>query len=167
MKEHKIVYQFTSADTCFGCNDGPAEGAGVRAFLTEDGYVVCKTKTKECHQGFPNVTHGGILSTYFDEVLWFATLVEDPDVSAMTVEMNIKYKKPVPTGTEIRIIAKPAVIEGRHYHVEGYILLPDGEVAVTAKTHYIALKKNDEHAKDEHIRSRSVIRDFEMKSIEF
>lgn len=167
MKEHNIVSQFPSSTTCFGCNDGPAEGTGVRAFLTEDGYVVSKLTTKECHQGFPNVTHGGIISTYFDEVLWFATLVEDPSVSAMTVEMNIKYRKPVPTGTEIRIIAEPAVIEGRHYYVDGYILLPDNEVAVTAKTHYIALKKNDIHAKKEHCRERHVIKEFSLKSIEF
>ena len=85
----------------------------------------------------------------------------------MTVEMDIKYKKPVPTGTEICIIANPAVIEGRHYHVDGYILLPDGEVAVTAKTHYIALKKDDEYAKNEHIRNRSVIKDSQLKSIVF
>lgn len=167
MKEHKVIYQFPSSDTCFGCNDGPAEGTGVRAFLTEDGYVVCKLRTKECHQGFPEVTHGGIISTYFDEVLWFATLVEDPNVSAMTVEMNIKYRKPIPTGTEIRIIANPAVIEGRHYYVDGYILLPDGEIAVTAKTHYIALKRDNEHAQNEHIRDRSVIKDFDLESIEF
>lgn len=140
-KEHTVTGQIPWSETCFGCNGGPNEGVGLRLAVTDDGYVACRYFTKECHQGFPGFVHGGIIASYFDEVLWGQTVILAPEASAMTVEMNIRYLSAVKTGQEIRVIAKPAKVEGRHIYVEGFLLLPDDTVAVTAKAHYITVKR--------------------------
>lgn len=141
VKERKIIKSIPWRETCFGCYEGASEGIGMRAYIAEDGYVVGICKTKEAHQGFPGVVHGGILATYMDEVLWHTTKALDENTSAMTVELNMKYYCPVEVGQEVRIVAMPARFEGKHIYTEGYLLLPDDSVAVRATAHYIAIQK--------------------------
>ena len=86
--------------------------------------------------------HGGILSTYMDEVLWHTTKAQDENCSAMTVELNMKYYCPVAADQEVRIVAMPARFEGKHIYAEGYLLLPDDSIAVRATAHYIAIRKS-------------------------
>ena len=142
--EHRAVRQIPWSETCFGCNGGANEGVGLRLAVTDDGYVACVCRTKECHQGFPGYVHGGIIATYFDEVLWGQTLLCAPESSAMTVEMDIRYLAAVKTGQEVRIVAEPARVDGRHIYVDGFLLLPDDTIAVTASAHYITVKKSND-----------------------
>ena len=95
VREHKVVEQIPWRETCFGCNDGASEGVGMRAYVTGDGYVVGLCRAKTAHQGFPDTVHGGIIATYFDEVLWHATRVGDSETIAMTVEIKVTYLRPV------------------------------------------------------------------------
>lgn len=141
--EHRVVQQIPWSETCFGCNGGPNTGIGMRAFITEDGYVVGLCQAKGGHQGFPDTVHGGIIATYFDEVLWHATRLKDPGLLAMTVEMTTEYRKPVPIGSRLRVVAEPAVFNGRHIYISGYLLLPDDTVAAVTKTHYITVRKEN------------------------
>lgn len=53
--------------------------------------------------------------------------------------LTTKYKKPVPINEEIRIIGKITSGDGRIFEGEGYILLNDDKVAVTAKGTYICM----------------------------
>lgn len=141
VRPHRVVRRIPWRETCFGCNGSLPGGLGVRAYVTEDGYVVGLCTTRPEHTGFPGVTHGGILSTYFDEVLWHATRVKDPNTVAMTVEMAVHYIRPVHPGQALRIVGLPAQIDGRHGYVDGYILLPDDSVACTGRCHYVIVRK--------------------------
>lgn len=167
IKTHQIKQAIPWSETCFGCNGGPNEGIGMRAFITEDGYIVGVCKTKEAHQGFPGVLHGGIIGTYFDEVFWHATRVQNQDLLAMTVEMNVRYHKPVGLGVDVRIVAEPARFEGRHVYVKGYLLLPDEQIAATAEVHYIQIRQNHELNDSEPVREKHNQVELQIKSIRF
>lgn len=149
VSKHRIKASIPWSQTCFGCNQEATTGIGMRAFITEDGYVVGLCRTNASHEGYPGVIHGGIVSTYLDEVLWHATRVAQPDLLAMTAEMTVCYKRPVPSDTQVRIVGEPAIIDGRHIFVNGYVLLPDDEIAATACIHYIAVKQDNRLHKDE------------------
>ena len=140
MKEHKIVRAIPLDENCFATHDKPCEGVGLKVYVTEDEHVVGLVTTKKCHQGYEDTIHGGIISTYFDEVLWYATIVKDQDTLAVTAEMTVKYLKSIPTEEDIRIIAKPMRQEGRHMYVDGYILNSNDEVAAEATAHFIIVK---------------------------
>lgn len=144
MKEHKIVRAIPLDEKCFATHDNPCEGVGLKVYVTEDDHVVGFCKTKKCHQGYENTIHGGIISTYFDEVLWYSTIVKDQDTIAVTVEMTVKYLKSISVEENIRIIAKPMRQDGRHLYVDGYILTSDDEVAAEATAHFLIVKP--EHA---------------------
>ena len=140
MKEHKIVKAIPLDDNCFATHEKECEGVGLKVYVTDDKHVVGLVKTKTCHQGYEGTIHGGIISTYFDEVLWYATIVDDEDTLAVTAELTVKYLKAVPVEEDIWIIAKPMRRDGRHIYVDGYILLSDGRVAAEATAHFIVVK---------------------------
>ena len=141
-REHKVVKSLPAGMTCFGCSDGPTFGLGLRAYRTEDGCVVAKLRTKLSHASFPGVIHGGIVASYFDELLWYNTWKDDfREHISMTAEMNVKYFAPVPAGVDITIVGDPAEVDGRHLHINGRIILEDGTVAATARAHFIIINK--------------------------
>lgn len=154
LKEHRMIKSIPWSETCFGCNDGPNEGIGMRAYISDDGYVVGVCETKALHQGFPGVIHGGLVGTYFDEVFWHATRLQNPDLIAMTVEMTTYYRKPVRPGMKIRIIAEPAKFEGRHIYITGYLRLPNDEIAATANIHYVTVRPENSLQRDEWSREK-------------
>ena len=124
---------------CFGCS--PKNPIGLKMKFTEEGDI-CRsvfTSTRE-HEGWPGIMHGGILTTLLDEVmgnwLWFREIV------AMTVELNVKFSKPVPIGQTITIEGKQDERKGRVIMLEGQILLPDGTVAVKANAKFIQVKNS-------------------------
>ncbi len=143
IKEHKIKKAIPLDMECFATHDNPSEGVGLRIYVTEDNYTVGLCKTKKCHQGYQNTIHGGIVSTYFDEVLWYATTLDNEEL-AMTVELTVKYKKALATEEDIRIIAKPMIKEGRHIYVDGFILDEGDEIVAEAKGHFITVKAEHE-----------------------
>lgn len=149
LSKHKIKKAISLYEECFATNDGPCEGVGLHIYITEDNYVVGLCKSKKCHQGYGGIVHGGIIGTYFDEVLWYATTVSEEELVAMTVEMNIRYLDSIPVEENLRIIAKPMSVKGRHIYVDGYILKEDDTVAAEATAHFIVVKEdhtlNDEN----------------------
>lgn len=144
IQKHKIKKAIPADQNCFATHDGPSEGVGLHMYITEDGYVVGICKTKKCHQGYQDTIHGGIISTYFDEVLWYATTVNDERLLSMTAEMTVRYLSPLPTSEDIRIIANPMRRDGRHLYVDGYILKSDDEIAAEATAHFIVLRPEHE-----------------------
>ena len=151
-KEHRIVKRIPWRETCFGCRSKANGGLFVRTYILEDGIIAGIAETDTQHDGYPHVTHGGVLSTYFDEVLWQQTKREDPKVNTMTIEMSVRYWHPVPENVEVKIIAYPAEIDGRHYRVHGGIILSDGTVAATASVHYLTIPRDGMISKNEYAR---------------
>jgi uncharacterized protein (TIGR00369 family) len=140
--KHQIHRKFPPGANCFACQNGPKEGIGLRAYETVDGYAIGTVVTKNCHQGFPGLIHGGITATYFDEILWRAIEISAPHVVVMTIELTVTYCKPITVhGQELLIVAKTTSISGRHYEAEGKIILPDGQVAARCKGKYLSVNK--------------------------
>ena len=124
---------------CFGCS--PQNPIGLRLKFSQEGDV-CRsvfTPTRE-HEGWPCIMHGGLLTTLLDEVMGQWLWVRD--IVAMTVELNVKFSKPVHIGQTITIEGKQDEQKGRLIMLEGQILLPDGTVAVNATAKFIQVKNS-------------------------
>jgi uncharacterized protein (TIGR00369 family) len=87
------------------------------------------------HQGPPGFMHGGASAALMDEALglsiWYAGF------QVVTVNLNITYLKPVPLGKQVHIRGAMSGRENRRIYADGKIVLPDGQVAVTAKGIYV------------------------------
>jgi acyl-coenzyme A thioesterase PaaI-like protein len=94
----------------------------------------------EHHQGAPGLAHGGVISAAVDEgmgyLLW---LVQSP---AVTVHLEIDYRRPVPVGSRLELEGRVDETRGRKIYasMEGRV---NGELAVEAKALY--LKVDIEH----------------------
>ena len=92
---------------CFGCC--PDNPIGLHMEFYEDGdYIVSTWKPQHNYQGWVDTMHGGILSTLIDEVCgWVVT--RKLQTSGYTVQLNVKFRKAVPTSEpELTIRAKVA-----------------------------------------------------------
>lgn len=88
---------------CFAC--GKSNPIGLKLEFTIEGeeYVTYFTPKKE-HQGYLGIVHGGVVSTVLDEVM--ARYVYILGKRAVTGEMTVRLKKPVPVGKRLRFAGR-------------------------------------------------------------
>ena len=75
------------------------------------------------YEGPPTCVHGGVIAETFDEVLGAANMVADN--AAMTGTLTIRYRKPTPLRTDLRIEARCLGRSGRKVHTWGGIFHGD------------------------------------------
>ena len=81
---------------------------------------------REEHQSYPGRLHGGISSTILDETIGRAILLLQPGAWGVTVEFNVRFRKPVPLDEEVRCVARITRDASRLFEGTGEILLADG-----------------------------------------
>lgn len=105
----------------------------------EDGVVRGKVTYGWAYQGPPGHVHGGMVAAAFDEILGFAqSMTGHP---GMTGTLTIRYRRPTPLYTEMRIEAKVVRVEGRKIFTEARMYA--GE-AVTAEAEGIFISISEE-----------------------
>ena len=93
----------------------------------------------EEHQGYPDRLHGGLAATILDETIGRAMNIDQNEIWGVTVDFQVRYKKPVPLDAELRVVGRITTENRRLFEGTGEILLPDGEVAVEGHGKYIKL----------------------------
>jgi len=83
----------------------------MRSIAGEDLTVIARFVVTQAHQGAPGPIHGGLLAAAFDEVLGALNwLVGAP---AVTARLETDFRRPVPVGSEVEIVARLEGISGR------------------------------------------------------
>ena len=135
---HKVVRKQYNSKLCFIC--GLKNGSGLKAsfYEMENGELVAIFMPTAEHQSYPGRLHGGIASAILDETIGRAIMVgNDKEAWGVTVELSLSYKKPIPLGVELKVLARITEENSRFFHGTGEIVLPAGEVAVTARGKYL------------------------------
>ncbi|MFH1085337.1 MAG: PaaI family thioesterase [Chloroflexota bacterium] len=122
---------------CFLCGVENPIGLKVAFYGDDDDRVVVRFVPRDEHQGYPGVMHGGLLCALLDETIG-RTLVRR-DLWAMTVELNVRFLKPVPVGQELTVIGEVQRLRSRTLEGKGEVRLADGTLAVSAEAKYILL----------------------------
>ncbi len=125
---------------CFVCGLKNAFGLKAAFFNLDTGEVAALFTPREEHQGYPGRLHGGIAASVLDEVIGRAVNPEGLSaVWGVTVELSVKYRKPIPLGQTLTAIGRITSRKGRFFEGSGEILLSDGTVALEAKGRYMEL----------------------------
>ncbi|MDR1572354.1 MAG: PaaI family thioesterase [Clostridiales Family XIII bacterium] len=138
MKRRVVNKQFNSS-RCVVCGDRNQFSLKTRFYDLDNGEVAAVFRTEDWHQSYPGRVHGGILSAVLDETIGRAIWVTSPDTWAVTVELELKFRKPVPTDAELKALGRVTRDARRLFEGSGEILLPDGTVAVEAKGKYFKM----------------------------
>jgi len=137
---HNISKKQHNSKMCFVCGIHNEAGLNARFYEIEGNEVVAMIKPCTEHQGYPGRMHGGIASTILDETIGRAISIGvNENIWGVTLELNIKYKKPVPLDADIKIVARVVQDNGRSYIGSGEIILPNGDIAVSAEGKYLKL----------------------------
>ena len=122
---------------CMVCGVENTAGLGARFFEIEGGELAGVFMPRAEHQGYPGRLHGGLAATILDETIGRAIAIANPDAWGVTVELSLRYRKPVPIDREVRAIGRITRDAGRLFEGCGEIVLEDGSVAVEATGRYL------------------------------
>ncbi|TMK18415.1 MAG: PaaI family thioesterase [Actinobacteria bacterium] len=118
---------------CFGCGEEHPTGLHMKVFGSKD-RVVGSFLVTEHHQGAPGLAHGGVIAAAVDEAMGF--LIYLLAAPAVTVHLEVDYRKPVPVGSVLELETHVEKIDGRKV----YAVLTgraDGVVHVEASSIYV------------------------------
>jgi len=138
---HKIITSQNISKHCMVCGTENPFGLKTRFYQTADNEVVGLFAPREEHQSYPGMTHGGISAAILDETIGRAIMsFYDQNTFGVTIDLQVKYKKPVPLGVELKAVGRITKDNGRMFEGTGEIFLPNGEVAVSAEGKYLKRK---------------------------
>jgi acyl-coenzyme A thioesterase PaaI-like protein len=125
---------------CFVCGLKNVAGLKASFYRLENNEMLGLFTPGDEHQSYPNRLHGGIAAAILDETIGRTILaLHEDEVWGVTVDFNLKYRKPVPLNVELRVRGRITKEGGRLFEGSGEILLPDGTVAVEATGRYMKL----------------------------
>ena len=87
-------------------------------------------------QGGPGLVHGGVLALLIDHAL--GCVGAGPRRPAMTVKLDLRYRRPTPLGVPLTVSARLDRIEGRKLIMSAEIVA-NGEVTVDAEAVFLTL----------------------------
>jgi len=136
----KVLKKHPNSKMCFVCGIENAFGLKSNFYELEDGQFMAVFKPAEEHQGYPGRLHGGVAATILDETIGRAIMVAGADnIWGVTIDLSLKYRKPVPLDEEVRVLAKVVSDKKRYFLAEGKIILADGSIAVTGQGKYLKM----------------------------
>ncbi len=136
---HNVTAKQENASMCFVCGLDNSAGLAASFYELENNELVGIFTPGQQHQGYPGRLHGGIAATILDETMGRVITAGSKDVWGVTVDLHIRYRKPVPLEEEIRVVGRIIRQGGRSYEAEGRIVLADGTTAVDGNGRYIIL----------------------------
>ena len=105
--DYKVRSTQHVSKNCLVCGVENNFGLKTRFYATEENELVAVFKSMSEHQSYPNVTHGGISAAILDEVIGRAIMTTtDSDTFGVTVELVVRYRKPVPIGCELKVVGR-------------------------------------------------------------
>ncbi len=149
---HKILGKQHNSKMCFVCGLKNKFGIHARFYVTENHELIALFTPSEEHQSYPGRLHGGIASAILDETIGRAILNKyEEEVWGVTIDLNVKFKKPIPLNEELKVIGRITSENSRMFEGTGEIILQNGETAVTATGKYlkVPLEKITEFNREE------------------
>jgi len=117
---------------CFICGRENPVGLKMSFYTTEPGRCRAELSLPPQYEGYPGVVHGGILASILDETGGRAHM-DDPNHFMVTAQLNVRYRKPVPTETHLIAIGIAGERRGHVSHAHSEIQNIDGDVLAEAE----------------------------------
>ena len=136
---HAVTAKQPNSKMCLVCGLKNDFGLHTAFYELDNNDLLGVFTPKDQHQGYPGRLHGGIATAILDETIGRSILARGQEVWGVTVEFNIRFRKPVPLGEEIRVVGRITKDSGRSFEGAGEILLPDGSAAVEGRGKFIKL----------------------------
>ncbi len=115
---------------CFACGVDNPHGLHLDDFRFQGDKYVCTFTPQRHHQGWADITHGGIVATLLDEVM--TRMLAAQGTEAVTAEVTIRYHQPLSVGQQTLARGWVTSRRGPLIRAAAEVLLPDDTVIATA-----------------------------------
>jgi len=135
---HKIKAKQPNSKMCLVCGLKNPFGLHTSFYELDNNELLAIFKPREEHQSYPGRLHGGIISTILDETIGRAIMLQsDGEIWGVTVNLQVRFKKPVPLHEKLRVIGRIIKDSSRFFEGTGELLLEDGTVAAEGHGKYL------------------------------
>ena len=122
---------------CVVCGRDNAWSLKARFLELEGGELLAVFTPLDEHQSYPGRLHGGIASALLDETIGRAINILHPGEWGVTVELTVRFRKPIPLNQELHARARITRDTRRLFEGTGEIQLQDGSVVAEASGKYM------------------------------
>ncbi len=129
--------ELESDDWCFACGNNNPISLRLKFEKQANGDYVTRFIPQKEHQGYTGITHGGILATLLDEAM--ARLSWAEGRSAVTAEMNIRYKLAAKTGEELTVTGRVTGEDRRVISCSAEAKNPEGRIVAEATARLVKI----------------------------
>lgn len=136
----KIPLPKPKGHRCFACGTANPIGLGLHFFRLGD-RVGTEVTLERNHEGWENMSHGGITSTLLDETMSWAVMYFKR-AFFVTRKMELKYVRPVPIGTPLTVTAKVSGGENTRIRCQGEIRDGSGRLYVRSRGEFVLLEED-------------------------
>lgn len=135
-----------SSRTCFLCGRENDISLKVTWYNDVDaGKVRATVNVPDKYNSYPGIVHGGVVAALLDETAGRALLLGgDNDLLFVTLKLEVKYRRPTPTGVPLEITGWVVRPGQSRAVVAGEVRLPDG--TLTAECEAVVVRPGAEFA---------------------
>lgn len=123
-----------SENRCWVCGPDHPEGLHVQWHLGSP--VTAELYVPGRYEGFTGVVHGGTIAAILDDGLWHAVW-HATGMSAATVELTVRYRRPVLVGVPLRVQAWAGAAHHRVVEAHAALSGADGRVLAEARGRFM------------------------------
>lgn len=149
--KHRVLNKQKMSKMCLVCGLENKNGIKAQFYELDNNELVALCKLEQEMQSYPQRVHGGISAALLDETIGRVIMIGNPNTWGVTAEFSLKYKRPVPLEVPLKVVGRITRKTRLIFEGTGEIILPNGEVAVTASGKYMIVpyeKISENHSPD-------------------
>jgi len=128
---------------CFACGEANPDGLHLRFdYIPVKKAVECRLRLHSRYQGAIGYAHGGMIATLLDEAM--AKVNGKRGIRAVTLRLNVFYRKMVPVEEEIQLIGRITRRRGRKLYLSSQIQDHHGTVLARATGVFLEVSPSNE-----------------------
>lgn len=134
--EGLLEMKFETNQNCFVCGENNPNGLRLSFEIDKEKQTLKTTFiASPTFQGWDGIVHGGIISTLLDEAM--AKLIYELGYQAVTVSLEIKFKKPAPILEPLLVRGEIAEVSKRLIRAKAHVAKEDGTILATGTSTFL------------------------------
>ena len=132
-----MTEQIIRDDNCFCCGKQNSRGLQLEFRYPEKGTAETECIIPAYFTGWRKMTHGGFLAMLLDETMAHACISRA--VTGVTVDIQVRYLKPVEVGERIQVCGRVARVRSRIIDTEAEVRDEAGEVVAKGSARFLKM----------------------------
>ena len=135
----KVTSKQNNSHGCIICGMDNSASVKAQFYNMDDGSVGGLFTFRSEHQSYPGRVHGGIVSTMIDELAGRVLWVDRPECIAVTMDISVKFRKPVPYDVPLKGRGEYTQKLSRAYSAKCWVLDMDNNVLAEGEAKYLIM----------------------------